>query len=284
MPLAAAPVLGAIIGGGASLGSSLIGSHAAGEASSDYSNEIQQAMNRINASEGRATSLYNPYVGLGADSVKALQSSGFFGPATYNTTGELAPNSLGEQWDTQFKAPTAQDVAATPGYQFARDAGLNAIQGSAAAQGNLLSGGTMKGLESYGTGLANQYYQQAYNNALGQYMNNYNIFQSNQQNTYNRLMGTTGLGLSATGAAAGVQMAGAQDIANLLTGKGTTQANADLASGNALSNGLTNAGFAAQLALMNKNKQASTTGSGYAPLTTLPTDTLPSYDNLMPGA
>lgn len=48
----------------------------------------------------------------------------------------------------------------TPGYQFARGEGIRAIQNSAAAKGTLLTGGTLRGLARFGTGLADQTYGQ----------------------------------------------------------------------------------------------------------------------------
>lgn len=273
MPVALAPLLPAIIGAGGAVGSAVIGAHAAGSASSDYGQQIDKAIEGMNAAEGRVGNLYDPYVGMGKMGIQGLENSGLFGAPTYDTNGSLASNSLGEQWNTPFTAPTAQQVADTPGYQFAKEEGMNGIQQSAASQGNLLTGGTMKGLESYGTGLANQYYQQAYNNALDQYMNNYNIFNQNQANQYNRLMGATGLGLNATNSLASANMSGAESIANLLAGKGTATANAALAGGNAWSNGLSGATQAIQLGMMNQNKS----GYGGSPAT-LPVNTLNTRD------
>lgn len=56
---------------------------------------------------------------------------------------------------------------ATPGYAFRRQQGINAIDASAAARGNLLSGSTLKGLTDYGQGSASQEYGN-YLNRLGQ--------------------------------------------------------------------------------------------------------------------
>lgn len=44
----------------------------------------------------------------------------------------------------------------SPGYQFRREQGLDAMQNSAAARGTLSSGNTLKALQSYGDGLASQ--------------------------------------------------------------------------------------------------------------------------------
>lgn len=54
----------------------------------------------------------------------------------------------------------------TPGYQFAQQQGMDAIQRSAASKGTLLTGGTLKALQGYGTGLADQTYQSSIKNAL----------------------------------------------------------------------------------------------------------------------
>ncbi len=52
-------------------------------------------------------------------------------------------------------------LRATPGYQFAFDEGQRAVQSSAAAKGTLLTGGTLKELARYGTGVADQTYDAA---------------------------------------------------------------------------------------------------------------------------
>lgn len=46
----------------------------------------------------------------------------------------------------------------TPGYQFARDQGMQAIQRSAAAKGRMGSGNVLTELSKFGTGLASQEY------------------------------------------------------------------------------------------------------------------------------
>jgi hypothetical protein len=144
-----------------------------------------------------------------------------------------APFQYGQfQMPAAFQAPTAEQAAQTPGYQFALQQAMNAMQSSAAAKGTLLTGGTQKDLANYAQGLASQTYQQTYNNALTgyqtnlsnalgayqtnyatslgayntnynnafqNYLQNYNQFQTNQANQYNRLMGISNLGAQMTG-------------------------------------------------------------------------------------
>lgn len=106
----------------------------------------------------------------------------------------MQPGGPFQPWTGQFTAPTAAQAAQTPGYQFALQQGLGALQANAAARGTLLTGGTGQALEQYAQGLASNTYQQTYNNALTQYQTAYNQFQQNQANLYNRLAGLSGTG------------------------------------------------------------------------------------------
>lgn len=93
-----------------------------------------------------------------------------------------------------FTAPTAAQAEATPGYQFQMQQGEQALQQSAAARGNLLTGGTAEAVNNYAQGLASTNYQNVYNNALNTYGTNYNAYQQNQANQYNRLASLAGVG------------------------------------------------------------------------------------------
>src|SRR5271156_4493945 len=122
----------------------------------------------------------------------------------YTTAGGQAASQLssllgspGGGWNQSFQAPTAAQAQATPGYQFQLQQGENALQNSAAAQGGLLSGGTLAGLNNYAQGVASTNYQNTFNNALTQYQSAYQSFLNNQQNQYNMLSGQANIGLSA---------------------------------------------------------------------------------------
>jgi hypothetical protein len=151
-------------------------------------------------------------------------------------TQALAPGgALAQPWTQTFQAPTAAQAEATPGYQFALQQGLQGIQAGAAAQGNLLSGGTQKSLAQFAQGLASTTYQQTYQNAMNSYQTNYNTWANNQQNLYNRLMGLTGTGLTANqglataqggllGNIASLYNANTNAMAGLLGAQGAAQA------------------------------------------------------------
>jgi len=120
-----------------------------------------------------------------------------------------------------------------PGYQFMLQQGQQALKASQAANGTLLSGAGLKGLDAYTQGLASQEYQQAFNN-----------YNTNQTNLYNRLAGLSGTGQTAnaqTGAAA--QNYGNQ-AGNYITQAGSANAAGQLATGTGLSNLAANLGSA----------------------------------------
>jgi hypothetical protein len=136
-------------------------------------------------------------------------------------------------WTDTFKAPTAAEAQATPGYQFTLNQGELALQNSAAARGGALSGGTAKDIANYGEGLASTTYQNTFSNALTQYQQAFNSFQTNQSNTYNRLAGIAGTGQTATTTAGQQGQAAANNVTNTL-----------LTSGQQIGNSMQNAGAA----------------------------------------
>lgn len=123
------------------------------------------------------------------------------------------PNDLDAGFTQQFHAPTAEQARQTPGYDFLFHEGQRAVQSGAAAKGTLLTGGTMKALAGWGQGLADTTYQQTYQNAMNEYLNAFNIFNSNQGNLFNRLNTISQQGQSA-----------ANNSGNILMGEGNTQA------------------------------------------------------------
>ncbi|MFC5861096.1 hypothetical protein ACFPT7_02195 [Acidicapsa dinghuensis] len=135
----------------------------------------------------------------------------------------------------QFTAPTAAQAAQTPGYQFALNQGENAVQASAAANGSLLTGGTLNAEQQFGQGLANTNYNNVYNQALQSYNTNYNTWANNQANQFNRLAAMAGMGQTSAQklGAAGMQSAGqvAQTLGN--TGAAIGQDNMNAASATA---------------------------------------------------
>lgn len=121
------------------------------------------------------------------------------------------------------------DFQADPGYAFRMQQGLQAIQGSAAARGGLLSGGVLKDLSGYSQGLASQ-----------EYGNAFNRFETQNQDRYNRLAGLAGLGQSATSATGQFGANAAANYGNYLTQGANAQAAGYIGGANALNSGVSN--------------------------------------------
>ncbi len=92
-----------------------------------------------------AATQYQATAGLSPADIAATQ---------YQATAGLTPGELASQ---QF------NFQADPGYAFRLAEGIKALEQSAAARGNLLSGTTGKALQRYGQGLASQEYSNAFN-------------------------------------------------------------------------------------------------------------------------
>ena len=103
------------------------------------------------------------------------------------TRADLNPFRLGglDAFDAA-QSSLGDDFTQTPGYQFGLEQGLDAIEGSAAARGNLMSGATLQGLQSYAQDYASNQYQNWLGNQmrLGQMGQNAAAQQATQGQAY----------------------------------------------------------------------------------------------------
>ena len=90
----------------------------------------------------------------------------------YNTTGQNALQRANALAGTFNFNPTMAQLSQTPGYQFTNNQGLKSVQNAAAARGLGNSGAALKAAAQYSTGLANNTYQNQFNNALSGYQAN----------------------------------------------------------------------------------------------------------------
>lgn len=148
----------------------------------------------------------NPYRTAGSDALAQLM-------------GKMQPNGFFNQ------TYSGQDIYDDHSYQFRVNQGNNAIQGSAAAQGGLLSGATLKALQNYGQESASQEYQNAYNR-----------FNADQTNQYNRLSNLVGVGQNAAAQTGNAGTQTAQAIANNTMQGANSQAAGTIAAGNSTAN------------------------------------------------
>jgi hypothetical protein len=104
----------------------------------------------------------------------------------------------------------------SPGYQFALKQGLNSAQTSAAANGSLFSGGTLKALNDFASGMADQ----------------------NFGDWFNRVGGISGAGSSAAGQAINLGSSTAGNLSDLALKTGDNQASSYGGIGNAAAGSL----------------------------------------------
>jgi hypothetical protein len=221
-----------------SLVGGILGSSAANNASQAEQQGAQQAQQTIQQNQTAANQAQTNALGT----ITAAETP-------YQTVGATAAGGLNTLLQNGFQAPTLAQAEQTPGYQFNLQTGTNAIDENAAATGELMSGNTGVALQQFGQGLAQNTYQQAYQNALNSYMANYQT-----------LAGGTQLGESSTG-----QLAGAN-----LTTAGNT-ANIDLTSAQAIAQQQNNAAAArASGYLGSANAWSNAAGGMAAGLTSLP--------------
>ena len=217
MPVAAIGGLGAIgdiVGG-------IFGSNAASDAASQQSEAAKYAADKqYQASQdalafekqqyANSQAQLAPWLQTGSQSLSNLNwllgqtqapsqsttspgASGVSVAATPNT-GIGGYGSLLQPYSKTFSAPTAQDLSNDPGYQARLNLGTQALQQSAAARGNLLTGGTSQALNRYAQDYASNEYNNMYNRAYNTYASNYNQYENDQANKYNRLASLAGAG------------------------------------------------------------------------------------------
>lgn len=196
--VAAAVIGSAVIGAGASA----IGSSNAASAQQDAANQATQAQ----------LQMYN-------QTRKDLLPYNKGGQADFNRLNRLI-NSPAYINGPQM---TESYLRNTPGFQFTLNQGLKGVENSAAARGLGVSGAALKGAAAYTTGLADQTYQQQFNNAV-----------TNQTNAYNRLMGGATLGENAGAQTGAYGTQTGTNIGNNIIGAGNAAAGADIAGANAI--------------------------------------------------
>ena len=145
----------------------------------------------------------------------------------------------------------ASDFQTDPGYAFRLSEGMKALDRTAASRGGLLSGATLKGAQRYGSDLASQEYQNAFNryqanraNQAQEYGNAFNRFQTERINTLAPLQSLAGVGQSASQQAAQAAQAYGAGGASTLGALGAGQTSALGAFGAAQGSNIIGAGNA----------------------------------------
>ena len=211
---------GMAIAAGISAATSLAGGAMAKSAAKKASKAQVQASQDANAAQQRMfeeqKALQEPFrqAGLTAQD-QIMQLLGIGGDKTAAGYGSLG------------KAFGASDFEQDPGYAFRQAEGMKALERSAAARGNLLSGSTMKGVQRFGQDLASQEYQNAFNR--------YQIERSAKLNPLQSLMGS---GQSATNVMTGAAGQMGQNEASNIYNAGQARASGYIGQANALNTAL----------------------------------------------
>lgn len=197
---------GAAIAGAAS---SAYGSSQQAGAASDAAKAQQKGATRAigytMAGENQALGYYQPYLQPGIDANALLQAGfGMYGPGT-------TPQNV---MDSRFvRPPNIWEFQQSPGYAWQLEQGKEAVTNSAAARGGVFGGNTMKALDTYGQGLANQ-----------DWWNFVNDWTMRQNMAVNDLTGLQNTGMWAAGNSANTVMDATGAIGNYLTGGANAQA------------------------------------------------------------
>lgn len=195
----AAAALGA---GALSAGAGIYGSSQQAGAAKDASNQQRQMFDILQGN-------LQPYMTGGADAFKTLQ-------------GQLP--SLTAPFN-----PTMAQLESTPGYQFTKQQGMNAVNNSNSTKGWGQSGPGAKGIADYVTGLASNTFNQQFSNYWNQ-----------NQDIYSMLMGPSQLGESAgANVGAGAISTGA-GIASNTIGAGNAAAAGAVGAANGINSGVMN--------------------------------------------
>jgi hypothetical protein len=144
----------------------------------------------------------------------------------YREAGELALNKL-IPLATEYTPFGMEQFQADPGYGFRLSEGQKALERSAAARGNLLSGGTGKALTRYGQEMGSQEYQNAFNR-----------YQAERQARLNPLQSLAGVGQTAAQQLS--QQAGqfGSNMAEAIGAGGQARASGYMGTANAITGGL----------------------------------------------
>lgn len=246
MPFGGLLTLG-LIGGGTSLLNGILGSNAATTAANEQSTAAQNALNFQQQIFGTEQANQAPFISAGQTSIAQLMKqleSGTFGPGSLPN----APQFAG--------APTLAEAQQTPGYQFTAQQGSKGILEGAAAAGGAISGGTLKALDTFNTGLADSTYNDVFNRSLATYGANLQGYQAQlqqQQQEYQQLYNPAALGEGSVQAVNNTGQQAASNIGNLMTQVGNAEASGTVGSTNAITGGITGVtNSALQSLLLNK--------------------------------
>lgn len=248
-------------GWGSALGSAAVGlgtaflqSSAANKAAKQQASALSQATEATQTSNAEALAAQERMFqqALGAQQSANTASQNYLTNAFNTTQQNFQPYlQTGQNALATYMGQLGTSFQASPGYDFQVSEGLRAVQNGAAARGQLNSGATLKALQRYGQGVANQDYGNWLNrwNGLatmgqnsaagsGAAAQNYGTAASNSALSLGNSMASlsSGYGDTLSKLATGL----GSNLSNLYTAGGMNQANATVAGANGVSQGVQN--------------------------------------------
>jgi hypothetical protein len=201
------------------VGSSIMGSNAAKSAAATQAAAARRATDAQERMFERQVELQEPFREAGLSGQNRLLE--LLGIGGDTAAGDYGRYASAEFTPEQFK--NYQD----PGYAFRMSEGIKALDRSAAARGNLMSGAQLKGINQYGQDLASQEYQNAFNR--------YQTSRTNTLNPFSSLAGVAQSSANTLGTAAGQF---GQQMGSNIIGAGNAAAAGQVGSANAISQGI----------------------------------------------
>lgn len=290
--------LGAAIVGGlaavGSIGGALVSSQGAKSAAdtqaqaADQSAQIQQ--NMFNTTQSNLA----PWMSAGGGGLTALQQALGLTPGGIAGSGTSLPQMFGLTPGGSGIAGSGTNLAqllglapggnalamfqGSPGYQWQLSQGTAAINNTAAARGGLDSGNTLKALQGYGTGLANQDWYNYLNSSVSPYINS-------ATNYVNNLANLSGSGQNAAANLGGFGAQAATGIGNALSNAGAANAAGIVGQSNAINSGITGLTNSLGQVLGNNSpfSGGNSFGGGANNLATTPPSTSPGFDPTFGG-
>jgi hypothetical protein len=216
-------VASALIASAAALGGGAIAAGGAKKAARAQEQAARDAQAANERALERQIGLQEPFrqAGLTAQE-QIMQLLGIGGDASAAGYGSLA------------KPFSQTDFEQDPGYAFRQAEGMRALERSASARGNLLSGGTLRGIQRFGQDLASQ-----------EYGNAFNRYQIERNARLNPLQSLMGAGQSATNVMTGATGQAGQNEQGNIMGAGQARASGYVGQANALGGALSSIGQAA---------------------------------------
>ena len=260
-------VAGAAIQGTASIASAAIQANATSAAAKLAADSANRSADLVQGRYDQTRTDFAPYRQVGADATSRFTGSTidqFGNPQQMTQGGNLLDGAFANNPNVpaQVALPprmSQAELEQTPGYQFARSQGQQAVASSAAARGLGVSGAALKGAATFATGLADNTYQNQFaqqqqifsdsmNQGQLQFANQQQRFanygalnsanQGNLQNSFNRLVGLTNVGQTSAAQTGNLGNQAANQAGQFLTGGAKIEAAGLIAGGNAAAGGI----------------------------------------------